>query len=385
MFLAPHPFFQDRGTPIAVKLMLEALSAQGHWISILTYPEGNDVTIANCEIIRLPALPWINDIKPGPSVKKIVYDLLMPFKARKLIESRKFHLIHAVEESAFMAKHLKKRFGLPFIYDMDSSLPEQVIEKYDLFRFFLPLLRKFEEWMILDSFGVIPVCKALEERVKNYDPLKLIQRLEDVSLLSADPIQKIDRRQKINIDGPIIMYIGNLEKYQGIDLLMESFKIVSRKPVQASLVIIGGSRKDIDKYKRFADRLNIGKKTAFLGPRPLSELPIYFEQAHILISPRIKGQNTPMKLFSYLDSKKPVLATNLPTHTQVLDKKIAYLVEANPQSMSEGMMELLRNISLRERLSINAKKRVQQEYSIEAFERKISRFYKMIESKIDSI
>lgn len=382
LLLAPHPFFQNRGTPIAVKLMSEALSAQGHRISILTYPGGEDVTIANCEIIRLPALPWTNNVKPGPSLKKIAYDLLMFFKARKLIQSHKFNLIHAVEESAFIAKHLKKRFGIPFIYDMDSFLPEQVIEKYDFFRFFLPLLRKIEKWMILDSFGVIPVCRAIEERVRKYDPSKLIQRLEDVSLLTAEPIGNIDRRQKIDIDGPVIMYIGNLEKYQGIDLLMESFKIVSEKLAEASLVIIGGSKKDIKNYKLFADRLDIGKKTLFLGPRPLSELSIYFEQADILASPRIKGQNTPMKIYSYLDSKKPVLATNLPAHTQVLDNKIAYLVEANPQSMSEGMMKLLKNKSLRERLSINAKKRVQQEYSIEAFERKISRYYRTIESKI---
>ncbi len=385
LLLAPHPFFQNRGTPIAVKLMLEALSAQGHIISILTYPEGDDVTIANCEIIRLPALPWSNNVKPGPSLKKIAYDFLMFFKARKLIQSRKFNLIHAVEESAFIAKHLKKRFGIPFIYDMDSSLPEQVIEKYDFFRFFLPLLRKVEKWMILDSFGVIPVCKAIEERVRKCDPSKLIQRLEDVSLLPAEPIGNIDRRKKIDLDGPIIMYIGNLEKYQGIDLLMESFKIVSKKIAEASLIIIGGAKKDIENYKHLSKRLKLTGKTLFMGPRPISDLQVYFRQADILVSPRIRGQNTPMKIYSYLDSGKVLLATNLQTHTQVLDDEIAYLVKPNPQAMSEGLIKLLKNKSLRKKLAINAKKRIQQEYSLEACKKKIYQYYKMIETKLASL
>ncbi len=385
LLLAPHPFFQDRGTPIAVKLMLEALSAQGHMITVLTYPEGEDVPIANCEIIRLPALPWTNNVKPGPSWKKIVYDLLMFFKARKLIQSRKFNLIHAVEESAFIAKHLKKRFGIPFIYDMDSSLPHQIVEKFGFLRFVLPILEKIEKGMVIESIGVIPVCKVIEKTVRKYAPDKLIQRLEDVSLLPSEPIENIDRRKKIDLDGPIIMYIGNLEKYQGIDLLMESFKIVSKKIAEASLVIIGGAKKDIENYKHLSKRLKLTGKTLFMGPRPISDLQVYFRQADILVSPRIRGQNTPMKIYSYLDSGKVLLATNLQTHTQVLDDEIAYLVKPNPQAMSEGLIKLLKNKNLRGRLAINAKKRIQQEYSLEAFKKKVYLYYKMIETKLASL
>ena len=41
--------------------------------------------------------------------------------------------------------------------------------------------------------------------------------------------------------------------------------------------------------------------------------------ADVLVSPRLKGLNTPMKIYSYLDSGSAVLATRLRTHTQVLD------------------------------------------------------------------
>jgi len=382
LLLAPHPFFQNRGTPIAVKLMLEALSAKGHRFTVLTYPEGEDVTISNCDIIRLPQLPGIRNIKPGPSWKKIVYDLFMFLKIQKIIRSRQFHLIHAVEESALIAKFVKKRWGIPFVYDMDSSLPDQIVEKYSFLKFFLPVFKNIEKKMVNGCIGVIPVCKAIEETVRKVNPEKLVQRLEDVSLLSPGLVGKKAGQQPIHIDGPKIMYIGNLEKYQGIDLLLQSFQRLLKKQPRASLIIIGGSEKEIDHYKNVADRSMIGKKIRFLGPRPIADLPVFLKQADILVSPRIKGHNTPMKIYSYLDSGRAVLATNLPTHTQVLDDTIAFLVEPTPQSMADGMVHLLKDPSLRKRLAIKAKKRVRQEYSLDAFGRKVSHFYKVVEHKI---
>lgn len=381
-FLAPHPFFQNRGTPIAVKLMLETLSAEGHRIKVLTYPEGEDVIINNCEIIRLSPLPGVKNVKPGPSWKKIIYDIFMFFKARRLIDQHKFDLIHAVEESVFIAKYLNKYFGVPYIYDMDSSLPQQIAEKFSFISFILPILDKLEKFAVKGSIGVIPVCKSIEDTVKKYDPNKLIQRLEDISLIPSEHIEGMNKSQKIEMDSPVLMYVGNLEKYQGIDLLLESFQIVSKKVPEAHLVIIGGSENDINFYKDVSSKLGIADKIVFLGPRPISDLPVYFAQADILVSPRIKGYNTPMKIYSYLDSGKAVLATRLQTHTQVLDDEIAYLAEENAQAMAEGMVMLIQNKSLRVRLAANAKRRVQKEFNIEAFQRKLSKFYSIVESKI---
>lgn len=381
-FLAPHPFFQNRGTPIAVKLMLETLSAEGHQIKVLTYPEGEDIAISNCEIIRLSPVPGVKHIKPGPSWKKMVYDISMFFKAQQLMGEYRFDIIHAVEESVFIARYLNKSFGIPYIYDMDSSLPQQIAEKFSYLRVALPVLDQFEKFAVRGSIGVIPVCRSIEDTVKKYDPTVLIQRLEDISFLPSKPLEGLDKNRVIKKNGPVLMYVGNLEKYQGIDLLLESFQIASRKIPETNLVIIGGSEKDINYYQTVSNKLGIAEKTVFLGPRPISELPHNFAQADILVSPRVTGYNTPMKIYSYLDSGKPVLATRLQTHTQVLDDEIAYLAEANVQAMAEGMIALLQDKGLRERLAKNAKSRVEKEFTLDAFRRKLSMFYGIVESKI---
>ena len=72
LVLAPHPFFQARGTPLAVRRVLEFLSSRGHQIDLLTFHEGEDVEIANCRIHRIARPLGIRNIRPGFSVRVIV-------------------------------------------------------------------------------------------------------------------------------------------------------------------------------------------------------------------------------------------------------------------------------------------------------------------------
>ena len=77
LVLAPHPFFQARGTPIAVRTVLEFLSDRGHTVDVLTYAEGADVEIPNCRVHRIRRVPGLRGIRAGFSFKKVACDLLM--------------------------------------------------------------------------------------------------------------------------------------------------------------------------------------------------------------------------------------------------------------------------------------------------------------------
>ena len=118
----------------------------------------------------------------------------------------------------------------------------------------------------------------------------------------------------------------------------------------------------------------------FLGPRPVSLLADLLREADVLVSPRLKGLNTPMKIYSYLDSGTAVLATRLRTHTQVLDERTAYLVEPEPEALGAGLAALLRDPSLRRQLAAEAKDYVRREFTPEAARRKLEAFYARVES-----
>src|SRR5690606_4783612 len=134
---------------------------------------------------------------------------------------------------------------------------------------------------------------------------------------------------------------GNLERYQGIDLLLESLALLPEAPAFRMLVI-GGSGKSLRHYQHLARSLGIGQdRLEMLGARPVSQLGAYLRQADILVSPRTLGQNTPMKVYSYMQAGKAILATDIRSHTQALDSSCAMLVAPEPAAMAHGFERLL--------------------------------------------
>jgi glycosyltransferase involved in cell wall biosynthesis len=301
-----------------------------------------------------------------------------------MVRNNTYDLIHAVEESAFMAIFMKIMFHIPYVYDMDSSLPSQIADKYKCLRIVTGIMGAFEGMAVRSSLGVLAVCKSLEEIAVNYAPDKLVHRLEDISLLQSESERGEILRESLGIDSPVIMYIGNLEKYQGVDLLLESFELARSKGADAHLVIIGGNKEDIEKYKDQSRKADIGDRTHFIGQRAISQLGSFLEQADILVSPRIEGQNTPMKIYSYLESGRPVLATRLPTHTQVLDDQVSLLVAPEKEAMSEGLVLLINDQKLGHEIARRAKERVKQEFTYDAFKRKLLGFYQVLEKELSS-
>ncbi len=385
LVLAPHPFFQARGTPLAVRTVLEFLSARDHEVDVLTLHEGEDVSIRNCRIFRIPRIPGIRNIRPGFSLKKVVCDAVMFTECMRMVRRTRYDLIHAVEESAFMAAAARAISGVPYIYDMDSSLAEQMVEAYPRLHFALPLMRYCESVAVRRSMGVLTVCAALEDLALGHDPGKPVGRVEDSTLLPPAGPERVNGYglvpDALGREGPIAMYVGNLERYQGIDLLLEGFRHTLRRVPTASLVIVGGREEDIRRYRGVADDLGILSRVHFLGPRPVNLLPDLLRQADVLVSPRLKGLNTPMKIYSYLDSGTAVLATRLRTHTQVLDDRTAYLVDPAPEPLGAGLAELLSDRALRQRLASHAKEYVQEEFTPAAARRKLGTFYDDMEAK----
>jgi glycosyltransferase involved in cell wall biosynthesis len=388
LVLAPHPFFQARGTPLAVKRVLQFLSARGHQLDLLTLHEGEDVEIPNCRIHRIARPFGIRNVRPGFSFKKVVCDVFMFVQCLRMVRKKRYDLIHAVEESAFIAAAMQRLTGIPYIYDMDSSLAEQLVDAYPALQFAFPALRRCEALAVRRSLGVLTVCAALEDVAHAHAPDKPIGRVEDTTLLSSEGVHHGNGLATdaalpagVGSEAPLAMYVGNLEHYQGIGLLLDGFRHTLKRVPQAHLVIVGGLKDDIVRYRHRASRLGIVSQVHFLGPRPITSLNGLLQRADVLVSPRLKGLNTPMKIYSYLDSGTAVLATRLRTHTQVLDDRTAYLVAPEPEALGNGLAELLSDPVLRERLGREAKAYVQQEFTPEAAERKLDSFYSMMESK----
>lgn len=393
LMLSPHPFYQARGTPINADLVLRALSERGDHVDMVTFPEGSERTYANVKLYRFPDPKGshrffesiFTGIRPGFSVKKIICDVFLLVQAIKLAIHNRYNIVHAGEEAVFIALILKNLFGIPYVYDMDSSLSRQMIDKMPQLRFVAKPLRACEALAVKNAQAVIAVCQALKTEIEPYHPKKAVV-IPDISLLSypgnSEEANTERLKDTLNIKGELLMYVGNLESYQGIDLLLPSFAKALAVSPTAHLVAIGGIEADITKYQAQANQLNIGHQVHFIGPRPIAQLKHYLEQADVVVSPRTQGNNTPMKIYSYLDSGKALLATNLDTHTQVLNDQISLLADPEVSAFAAGMVQLITNSQLRASLGQAARTYITKSHTYETFTRQLNALYDWLEADL---
>lgn len=377
LVLAPQPFFEERGTPIAVRMLLEALAEPGKLeFDLITYNQGSDVEIPGVTHLRTIGLPGGVFIRPGLSLTKLVADALLLFRVLGVLWSKPrghYKFIHAVEEAAFIALLAKFLFGVPYLYDMDSSLADQVVEKVPALGFFSPILRWCEGVAIRNARCVIGVCDSLVERAKSCGA-KWAELLTDVSLLG--PVDSaLNLRTELGLlpNTKLALYVGNLERYQGLDLLIESWAAIEQDFDEWHLVLVGGATEEVRReYAEKVSRLRAAR-IVFAGPRPVNHLSSYLACADLLVSPRIKGTNTPMKIYSYLHAGRAILATRLPTHTQVLDDSVSILggIEEFPSTLARAMSDH----ELRSQVARNAQERAMQRYTLEAFRATVKAIY----------
>lgn len=133
--------------------------------------------------------------------------------------------------------------------------------------------------------------------------------------------------------------------------------------------------------KSLAREQGVAEYFTFPGTVPPEEVQSLFSVASVLISPRIAGTNTPLKIYSYLRSGLPILATKILSHTQVLTDDVALLVEPRPESLSRGALRLLEDSELCRRLAENALRLAQKVYSAEAYYEKVAEVFSFLASK----
>jgi glycosyltransferase involved in cell wall biosynthesis len=204
--------------------------------------------------------------------------------------------------------------------------------------------------------------------------------IEDVALPSqqycgsAEPL-----RELLDIQGPLALYVGNLQGYQGVEQLVRAMAELPQA-LALTLVLIGGTDGDTARLRALVRKLDLQERVYLLGPRPLGQLTGFLAQADILVSPRLHGSNTPMKVYSYMNSGSAILATRILSHTQVLDDDCALLVEPNPQALAQGLATLAGDQALRARLGGAARRRAGERYSVEAFREKVRVAYRALEA-----
>lgn len=360
--IAPEPFFEPRGTPISVYQRLKILSKLGHEVDLLTYHLGTEISIPGVETHRIRGIPWIREVKIGPSFAKVPLDILLFLKAVKMLLGNRYDVIHSHEEAAFFCPLLSFLFATPHLYDMHSNLPQQFRNsKYGHWSLVVWLFELFERWVLKTSDVVVTIGSDLQKRVSQINPQAVQFLIENLPIDRSTPlsqgltVNELKERLQINGSSPIV-YTGSFESYQGIGLLLEAAAILNQYDDDIVFIMVGGIPDQVAYWQKEVRELGLVDRFRFVGRVPTDDVIAYLELADVVVSPRRTGTSIPLKIYAYLQAGRPTLATNIDAHTQVLTDETALLVEATAEAFAEGVLRLVRSPELMQQMGIQARK-----------------------------
>jgi glycosyltransferase involved in cell wall biosynthesis len=346
LMVAPQPFFRPRGTPFSVLHRIRALVRLGHEVDLVTYPFGDDPGVDGLTIHRSARPPFIRDVRIGPSPEKVLLDVPLLATTARLARRDRYDLLHTHEEAGLIGHWIARRRGIPHVYDMHSSLPQQ-FPTFGAYNW-KPVVSVFE-WLerraILGSDGVIVVFKDLEDHVRSlgFDgPLAVIENTLDFERSPPDQERIAALREQMGLGGAhVVLYTGTLESYQGMDLLVKAAATPVDGIGDVRFVSVGGTIDQIRQLTELAARLGVADRFVFVPMVPPEEVPHYHDLADVLVTCRARGTNIPLKIYQYLRAGKPIVATAIESHTQVLDESVAELVPLEPEGIARGIMNVV--------------------------------------------
>jgi glycosyltransferase involved in cell wall biosynthesis len=366
-----------------VLALVRALTELGHQVDLLTFPQGEDVTLPGLTHRRCLALP-VGPVRAGPSIAKLLLDLPFMAQAFWLMATGRYDVVHAVEEAAHLSAPLCRLLRLPFVMDVDSSIPDQL--RYSGFARRGPLLalaRRLERHALRHASSVITVCSSLTEGVRRIAPQARVFQIEDPPLVDESRLagaQAVaELKDALGLDArPVALYSGNFEPYQGVELLLDAARLLP----ELQLVLMGGEPEQIETLRRSAEAAGAGGGCVFAGKRPPEQLPVFLALADVVVSPRCRGTNTPFKIYTYLASGRPLVATRIASHTQLLDDSLALLVEPHGEALANGIQEALRDHAAAAARARRGRELIEREHSTTRFTEKVREAYSQVQASL---
>lgn len=216
----------------------------------------------------------------------------------------------------------------------------------------------------LNNVKVITITRALRDDIaKTGFRGEILVASDGVDLKEFDlQISKKEARSMVGLpnDKKIVMYTGHLFEWKGAGVLLEA---VHKFKNDVLFVFVGGTEYDIEKFKKKAEGLN---NVLILGQKSHKEIPIYLKAADVLVLPNSakedisKSYTSPLKMFEYMASGRPMVASDISSIREVLNNKNAILVSADdPDGLKSGIDKLLNDASFGEELANQARRDVE--------------------------
>lgn len=384
LMLAPTPYFADRGCHVRIFEEARVVKQFGHDVRLVTYHLGRDMAGITTE--RIMSIPWYRKLTAGPSWHKPYLDILLFFKALSVSRSFRPDLIHAhLHEGAFIGIFLKKILNIPLVFDCQGSLTGEIIDHGFVRRgsrlaAFFALLERFinnnvDAIVTSSTAGAEALAGEWGVPVAKLTPLT-----DGVNTDEFAPGDKAAAKRSLGLpsDRPVVVFLGLLNRYQGVDLLLDVIAILKQRGVRVHFLLMGFPE---EKYRSKADERDLAGMITFTGRVDYRQAPDYLAAGDLAVSPKISLTEANGKLFNYMACGLPCLVFDTPVNREILAETGSYARFNDPVDYADRLEEMLSDPVGLEDLGGRARGRAVAEHSWKVRGSRLSQLYSTLTAR----
>lgn len=390
LMIAPTSFFGDYGCHVRILEETLALQKLGHTVRIVTYPRGRD--LPNLDIERTMPIPWRVNYEVGSSRHKIGLDIFLTSRVLRAARRFKPDIIHGhLHEGALIGAFLSKLINKPLVFDFQGSLTGEMVDHNFLNptgAFYKPL-RALEEWIdhqpsyIFTSAGY----QAQLLQTQYHIPAKKIIHIPDAvnpdwfrpwsdqerAEFRAEKFKLKVETLGIKAGRPVVVYLGLLAAYQGVDHLLQAAQKILQRGGDAHFLIMGYP--GADKYVHRARELGIADRVTFPGRVAYEDIARWLAVGNIAVAPKISASEGNGKILNYMASGLPVVAFDHPVARDYLGDDGVYAAPGDIDQLARGIETLLADREAAKTLGKKLRARALEKFSWDASAQKIQSAY----------
>ncbi len=381
-------FFADYGAHVRILEETRALQKLGHRVTILAYPNGRD--IEGITVRRCWGVPFNYRVMVGSSRHKIYLDALLAAMSLLHVIGDKPDIIHAhLHEGALIGRVLSKLTRAPLVFDFQGSLTSEMIDH----NFLTPNspFCKFLRWLetradhAADAILTSSV-HAAKLLVDEYEvPEEQVNPMPDcvnadtfwVDTFSPDEIQALKKDLNLPSNKQVIVYLGVLTPYQGIDILLQAVARLSKRRDDFHLLLMGYPGEA--RYKALSEALGVTDHVTFTGKIPYDQAPRYLALGDIATAPKVSATEGSGKILNYMAMALPTVAFDKPVSREFLGDNGIYATDVNSEALAAALNQAL-DLSPEERADIvdYFRQRVIHHYSWDRAAERIESIYRTL-------
>lgn len=366
--VAACPFPTSQGSQVLIRQLSETLHERGHELHLVTYHYGEPANEPmHFHIHRILGFIPYRKLRAGPSFRKPLLDLLLAIELMRVVRRYRIQIIHAHNyEGLAVGISVRSICGVRIVYHSHNAM---IDELHTYFRSAAAQRVANRLAAVLDRNlpRTADHCIALNNELVEYFQRTGVRRERIGRLPPGTFVQEFQpprlpesvRQQKSS--QPTVIYTGNLDAYQNLEILFAAMTIVSKHIPTARLLMV--SHAAPGPVARLVRSFDLADQVRFITTNSFTEVVNLLADSDVAVIPRTNWSGFPIKLINYMAAGKAILASE-GSAKHMVHLENGYIVpNFNVPAMAHGLVQLLREPALRERLGAAAARTARESHN----------------------